>query len=202
MINIPTHNLGHYNIPTDCKKLTCVDIGANVGDFVGQSKNIFELVHFYEPYRPCYDLVCFKHRESNIIGHNEAVYSSDGVQLPLIAHKNRDAGSNALKTDSINEHWTQELHKVTTVSLPTIIARIGGHVNYMKVDCETSEYHLFLNQDLTNIDYIGMELHWQIGKEKYDNLIQHMLITHTTTDIWDWKEEQNLELLFRNKRLQ
>ncbi len=202
MINIPEHNMGSYAMPADCIKLSCVDIGANIGDFVQSVKGLFETVHFYEPYKPCYDLVSSRHRESNVVGYNEAVYSKDGLQLPLIAHLNRDAGSNALKTDSINEHWTLELDNATTVSLPTIIARIGGHVNYMKVDCETSEYHLFLGQDLTAIDYIGMELHWQMGKEKYDALVNHIIQTHTVSEEWDWKEEQNLELLFKNKRLQ
>ena len=125
------------------------------------------------------------------------MYVEDGLSIPMVAHMNRDAGSNALKTEVLNEHWTLEIEPVKTISLPTVLSRIGGHIDYMKVDCETSEYYLLLSQNLDRIDYIAIELHWQMGKEKYDALVEHLLKTHTVIGTYQWQEEHNREVLFK-----
>jgi FkbM family methyltransferase len=201
-IHIPEHNLGSYSIPSDCRKDFCVDIGANIGDFtVSQAAN-FKVLHFYEPFAPCFNKIKNRVEQfDNVVGFMEAVYSEDGKKLPLIAHLNHDAGSTALKTDAINEDWQDELDLVDTVSFGTIMERVGGSINYLKVDCETSEYYLFINQDLTQIDYIGVELHWQMGEKKYNELINHILKTHTTSKDYSWSPGWNKEVLFRNKLL-
>lgn len=201
-IHIPEQNLGSYDIPADCKKDSCVDIGANIGDFTVSQASAFKLLHFYEPFEPCFTKIKSRTEEfSNIVGFMEAVYSEDGKELPLIAHLNHGAGSIALKTDAINEHWEDELDLVKTVSLPTIIQRAGGSINYLKVDCETSEYYLLIDQDLTYIDYIGIELHWQMGEEKYNKLINHLQKTHTTSGDASWSFDTNKEVLFTNNLL-
>lgn len=201
-INIPEHNLGSYDIPIDCKKDSCVDIGANIGDFTVSQASAFKLLHFYEPFKPCFTKVKSRTKDfNNVIGFMEAVYSEDKKELPLIAHLNHDAGSTALKTDAINEDWKDELGLVQTISLPTILQRVGGSINYLKVDCETSEYYLLIDQDLTNIDYIGIELHWQMGEEKYNRLINHLQKTHTTLGDASWSFNTNKEVLFKNKLL-
>jgi len=201
-IHIPEQNLGNYNIPTDCKKNSCVDIGANIGDFTVFQATNFNTIHFYEPFTPCFERI--KSRTNglkNVVGYNQAVYSEDGLKLPLIAHLNHDAGSTALKTEVINEDWVDELDLVETVTLPTILQRIGGYINYLKVDCETSEYHLLNKQQLHNIDYIGIELHWQIGKERYNELLNWIAQTHTCIGDSSWTFDTNKEVLFKNKLL-
>jgi len=181
MINIPTSNLGSYIIPNECEKHVCVDIGANIGDFVTRAKDLFETVHFYEPYKPCFDIVQSKIKDFvNVTGYNEAVYKTDNVRLPLASHMNRDAGSNALMTEILNDHWDLMLNTVSTISLPTILERVGGHINYLKCDCENSEYFLFMDQDLSCIDYIGLELQWQMGEHRYNELVNHLQKTHTS----------------------
>lgn len=201
-IQIPDTNLGAYDIPFDCNKRYCVDIGANIGDFTTSQAANFDVLHYYEPYEPCYNRI--KSRTEglpNVTGYKEAVYKVDGMKLPLIAHANYHAGSTALKTDAINQDWVDDLDLVQTVSLPTILSRIGGHINYLKVDCETSEYYLLINQDLLEVDFIGIELHWQMGKQKYDNLVEHILHTHICTGDNSWTEGSNKEVLFKNKLL-
>jgi len=201
-IHIPEYNLGIYEIPSDCKKDYCVDIGANIGDFTVSQASTFSTLHFYEPFEPCFTLVKSKTKElRNVVGFMEAVYSQDKEKLPLIAHLNHDAGSTALKTDSINEDWIDELDLVETVSLPTILERVGGHINYLKVDCETSEYYLLNKQNLECIDYIGIELHWQIGEKKYNELIDWITKTHSCTGDFSWSLGLNKEVLFKNKLL-
>lgn len=201
-IQIPDENLGKYDIPSECIKDFCVDIGANIGDFTVEQASQFSTVHYYEPYKPCYDIVENRCRNLlNTVGYMEAVYKLDNKKIPLIAHSNYHAGSTALKTDAINEDWVDDLGLVKTVSFPTILNRIGGYINYLKVDCETSEYYLLIDQDLQNIDYIGIELHWQMGEEKYNNLIAHIEKTHTCTGDSSWAVGYNREVLFKNRLL-
>ena len=201
-INIANSNLGYYHIPVTCNRDVCIDIGANVGDFTNIAKNEFELVHFYEPYKPCFDKICMRFKDNtNVIGYNEGVYKLCNEQICLISHKNMDSGSLALNTDVLNDHWDSELltDVVTTVSLPSIVKRAGGRINYMKCDCECAEYYLFLGQDLTCIDYIGIELHWQIGLDRWNELIDYICNTHYTEQCVVWAEDCNREVLFTKK---
>jgi len=195
-------HLGKYKIPDECKKNVLVDVGANTGNFTISQIGKFDLIHFYEPYLPCFETVKTRLGDSqNVFGFNEAVYSEDNLKIPMMCHTNRDAGSNALKTEELNDHWTDELESVTTVSFETILKRVGGHINYLKIDCETSEYKFLLNKNLKDVDYIGIELHWQMGEEKYKDLINHIRKTHTSNDNIEFKSEFNKEVLFKNKNL-
>jgi FkbM family methyltransferase len=199
-ITIDNH-LGRYTVPNECEKKVCVDIGANTGNFISSQINNFELLHFYEPYKPCFDIVKDKLKDTNKSeGFNEAVFHTTGLKLPLMAHSNHDAGSNGLKTDCLNSDWVDEIDIVTTVCLNTIIQRAGGHINYLKVDCENSEYYLLIDKDLSKIDYIGIELHWHMGEEKYNKLISHILMTHHTNDDYSWVYDLNKEVLFKKNK--
>jgi FkbM family methyltransferase len=196
-INIPKYNLGNYKFPIDLKYDTCVDVGANVGDFVVRNSEKFKQIHFYEPFEPCFNIIKNKTEKSkNVRGFNEAVYSMSGLILPLLKHLNSDAGSNALKQEGINAHWNEEIQNTTTISLPDVLNRIGGKINYLKVDCETSEYVFLFDKDLSCIDAIGIELHWQMGEVRYNNLINHILKTHHCSEDFSYEVEKNKEVLF------
>jgi len=201
-INIPHHNLGAYIIPEECKRGTCVDVGANVGSFTLLQAGSFKTVHYYEPYEECYNVIYEKVKGlDNVTGWQEAVYYEDETEVSLVHHSNFDAGSNAIKTDAINKDWGDELQKVKTVSFSTILERIGGHIDYLKVDCETSEYYFLIDQDLKEVDYIGIELHHQMGKYKYDLLLTHLAKTHISIGDCRWEEGLNKEVLFKPKSL-
>lgn len=196
-VNIPSINLGTYNIPTYCDKDVCVDVGANVGSFVLSQANNFKTIHYYEPFEECYNVIKEKTKDLNsVFGWNEAVYNKDNETVSIMCHQNLDAGSNAIKTDCINEDWKEEIGTAKTVSFPTVLERAGGHINYLKLDCETSEYYFLINQDLSEVDHIGMEIHWQMGIEKYYELINHISKTHNTLDDYSWKRDINKEVLF------
>jgi FkbM family methyltransferase len=199
-ITIDNH-LGTYIIPKECGNKVCVDVGSNTGNFIQTQLNNFELFHFYEPYKPCFEIIKNKFSDNHkVVGFNEAVYHTSDLVLELFAHDNHDSGSNGLKTDCLNEDWVEKICDVNTVSLETILSRVGGHIDYLKVDCENSEYHLFMDKDLNNIDFIGIEMHHHMGKEKYDNLINHIKKTHFTRDNCSWTSGNNYELLFMKKR--
>lgn len=195
-VNIPMNNLGCYKIPSSCKKNVCVDIGANVGSFTMSQHANFQVVHYYEPFKECYSIIQEKVKFlKNVSGWQEAVYKEDNKTVSILKHYYLDAGSNAIKTDSLNNDWQEEIGTATTVSFPTVLKRAGGHIDYLKIDCETSEYYFLIDQDLSSIDYIGMELHWQMGEKRYNELLNHIFKTHITQDNCSWRHQLNREVL-------
>jgi FkbM family methyltransferase len=204
-INIPAHNLGGYQVPESVKDGICVDIGSNIGCFFEKFSNIFSKIHFYEPYKDCYAVCLDKSKNhSNIIGFNEAVLDKKRESVEVLHHFNHDAGSNAIKSESINEHWDANdiIGTCPSVDLETVLERVGGKIDYLKCDCETSEYYVFVGKDLTNIGYIALELHWQMGEQKFFETLNHILKTHNLISGNPFYAiECNHELFFQNKNL-
>jgi FkbM family methyltransferase len=201
---IRAYNLGDYVVPDDVYGGVCVDIGSNVGSFVEQVRHKFKLIHYYEPYQPCFYMCSLKLRMyGHIMGYNEAVLDKKNPSVELVAHHNNDSGSIAVITQAINQDWDKKvIGKVESVDLPTVLERAGGAVDYLKCDVETSEYYIFLGKSLTAIKYIAAELHWQMGEIKYNNLMSHITKSHSVI-IGDptYKPGINNELLFKNKAL-
>ena len=109
-------------------------------------KDFFKQIHIYEPQQECYQIMQKNiSKFDNITLFNEAVYHSSNLFIQLVSHANLDSGSVAIKDDIIQiKEWTENLVDTNckTISLEDIIKRAGGYVDYMKVDCENSEYHL------------------------------------------------------------
>jgi len=202
-VTIREQNLGHYTVPEDVKGGTCVDVGANVGNFTDTHKNYFSLIHYYEPFLGCYEICLHKFKDiDNVIGYNEAVFS-ETTRHNLLKHQNSDSGSSALDTETINAEWNPEdvIQKVSCVDLDTILERIGGHIDYMKCDCETSEYHLLMNKDLSAINYLALELHWQMGSNRFIELTNHIKKTHELmpSNCDHYRPGKNTECMYRLK---
>lgn len=209
-VKIRQHNLGNYEIPEDVIGGVCVDIGSNVGSFFNEYSDLFSKVHYYEPYTPCYKICLDKQKKhNNVIGFNEAVLDKVSSFVEIVSHSDNDSGSNAINTESINSDWNidSSIGISSSVDLETVLDRVGGNVDYLKCDCETSEYYVFYGKDLKNINYIALELHWQMGEKKYYEVLNHILKTHDlisccpgdTTYIGHWGG--NKELLFKRKDL-
>ena len=180
-INIRKHNLGHYAVPEEVRDGVCVDIGANVGSFTNKYSTHFSVIHFYEPFSECYRICHDKFKNmKNVVGFNEGVFSHKTSHY-LVSHLNKDSGSSALSTEIIkNTGWNPEevIQEVKCVDLETVLERAGGQVDFLKCDCETSEYYIFNKKDLRNINYIAIELHHQMGPEKFSELTSHIKKTH------------------------
>jgi FkbM family methyltransferase len=181
---IPQHNLGNYIIPKSVHGGLAVDIGSNVGGFLKRAYNIFSEIHFYEPIIECFR-ICeeFSNTYGHIHGHNVAVSDTRGT-ANIIMHKNNLAGSSAidaLAADIIDlEHGEHNIiNEVNCITLEDIYQQINYRdIDYCKSDCEISEYNIFMNQNLSRIKYLAIELHWQMGEERYENLIQYISQTH------------------------
>ena len=199
-MNIKPYNLGNYIIPNEVKNGVCLEIGANVGSFTEKYQNYFSKIHYYEPLKECFDLIQSKINRPHITGFNLAGYKSSNKILDMVLHSNKESGSTGLKTDTLNKDWSnQSYQQIKTISLEDMISNLGEiQIDYCKSDCETSEYHIFMNKDLTKINYLGLELHNQMGAEKWYELINYISQTHTLiSGNKNWVSDQNKDLFFK-----
>lgn len=207
-MQIHSCHLGSYYVPSTTKDGVCVDIGGNTGQFSLKYKDFFSKIHIYEPQKECLEIIKRNtYSLSNITVFDEAVFHTSELYVNLLSHHNFDSGSVAVDSDIINvKEWKEDTivdNFCKTISLEDIIERVGGYIDYMKVDCETSEYNLFIDKDLSKIKYLGIKLHWQIGKENFDRLVSHILkYFNNKTDIsLDYPDGYNIEVFFESKNI-
>jgi len=201
-----SNHLGHYQIPDGIKKEICVDIGANSGCFTELAQQIFNKVHSYEPNSFLSKNLIDKNYQ-NVTVFNEAVGNENKKDVRLMSHTNNDAGSCALE-DVINEvielktHWSDTvINTVNMVDLETVIERAGGFIDYLKVDCENSEFLIFNNKDLSKISFIAIELHHHMGKNNWYILKDHIEKTHSGFPDYPGYDSTNIECLLASKKL-
>lgn len=174
-------NLGNYRIPEDVTGI-CIDIGSNVGNFLKKYNHRFKIIYAYEPIKVLYDRIK-DYKINNVVLYNEAVSDSQG-ETEIILHNNGESGSSAIRRtiDEIIEikHWSENvINKVNMITLEEVILRTNSdEIDYLKVDCENSEYLILHNKDLSKIKYIGIEIHAHMGKEKWDILKSWVSKTH------------------------
>lgn len=200
-MKINYNNLGNYNVPSDCRNGICLDIGSNVGNFFSKHSNFFSLIHYYEPVDDNWK-VCSSKKYKNVRGFKNAVGSSDDEVVQLYVHSSQDSGS--CRVNNGHRDWTSEIvADVKTCCIETCLQRIFDESNadildYMKIDCECSEYEFFLGKDLSMIKYIGMELHCQLGREKSKEVFDWISRTHKASVNFSWNENRNIEMLWTN----
>lgn len=180
-LNYDYNYCSNYYVPANQHFNTCVDIGGNCGNFTLKYNDIFDKIHVYEPVTGC-NYICkarlspYKH----ITVYNEAVYRDNDSYVNMISHSNRDSASVALLSTAIKiNEWDLSsivTPNVKTVDLETILMRLGNSdIDYMKIDCETSEYNFLYNKDLTKIKRLAIEIHHQLGEELWNKLIGYIL---------------------------
>ena len=200
-VKIRSKNLGHYKVPNEVKGGICVDIGANVGSFIEQHSDYFSVINYYEPFLECYNICHDKFKNmKNVVGFNEGVYSEKTVHY-LVRHQNKDSGSSALNTEVVkNTGWNPEEVIQEVKDLETVLERVGGQIDFLKCDCETSEYFIFNKKDLSKINYLAIELHHQLGPEKISELTNHIRRTHDLVYRSDsYTRGTNSECMYKRK---
>jgi len=213
MSQIHKAHCGNYVVPEVVRNGSCIDIGGNSGEFSLKFKNFFKSIHIYEPQNECYDIIKNRTKAmSHIELFQEAVYHTSDLVLTLISHFSHDSGSVALDTDIIIEkEWEKDtkVNECKTISLEDVLKRMGGKVDFMKMDCETSEYNFLMNKDLSNIKYMAIEIHHQIGEKNWHELINYILIffnhktpiNNPTGSSLSYSVGRNKELFFESKKL-
>jgi len=144
------------------KMKTAVDIGCNIGCFSDMAADSFEKVVSFEP--GYYTSVVArtkvnqKNKKNNVHIHNLAVSKNTGDVLKLKC----DVHNNSLNSGNssvVYESSFEEYELVTTVSLEKVFELCEvNFIDYLKIDCEGSEYDILLGKDLSNIGIICGEI--------------------------------------------
>jgi FkbM family methyltransferase len=198
-----TKNLGRYIVPYNVKNGICIDIGCNLGDFTKKYENFFNKIYFIEAQTKLFlNLEKRFNENNNIKGFNKAVWSESNLMVDLVSHPNNDHGSVAVNGGHLNNDWTNRIvNQIETISLEDFLLLISEKfIDYLKIDCETSEYPFLFGKDLSMIKYIGIEIHPQMGMLKYNQLLEWIKQTHMLISGDDsFNKNFNKELLFKLK---
>jgi len=196
-------NLGNYIVPNETINGVCIDVGSNFGDFTNTYVNHFDKIYFIEPQLELFNKTKERFKDNqNVEGFNLGVWESSDMELEMLYHSNNDFGSVGVNSSELNKDWTNNVvNKVKSINLPDLLKKIKHEIiDYLKVDCETSEYKFLLNKDLTKIKYIGIELHHHIGLEKYNELLRWIKKTHDLIHGDDsYRDGENKEVLYKLK---
>ncbi len=143
---------------------TLVDIGANVGFFSLAARARFPeaTIHAYEPNSRTLAFLQRNAAAGRFEVFGEAVGASEGwVTI-------EDGGdSNQARTSA-----TADAQGVRQVPLATIVKRLGGWIDFAKIDCEGAEWDLFRNSaSWKRIGEVRMEYHL-VGGHTYAELEQ------------------------------
>jgi FkbM family methyltransferase len=136
--------------------------------------------------------------------YNNALSNIDNKTVILVKNNHTDDdGSYSVYNEERETMWSENnlVNEVNSISIETIINDIGGIIDYLKIDCECGEYDGLLNKPLESIKYIGIEMHGQLGKEKFQELYEYISRTHTSNTLDTYYENCNVEMFFTNKSL-
>ena len=95
-------------------------------------------------------------------------------------------------------YWPEsnEVAEVETISLVDVLSRLGEPVDYLKMDCEASEYDILMGNDLSAFWFIGIELHNQLGRVKFEELFSFISRTHHSNQACNFRDDSHQEVLF------
>ncbi len=141
---------------------TVLDIGANVGIFCLAARQAFPtaLIHAYEPNPNLRDHLNVQAAASDARCFFEAVSRADG-KVAMELHP-----------DSVQSRTVADPSgAVPATSFRTAVDRLGGAVDFAKIDCEGAEWELLeLTETMKRIRYLAMEYHLVDGRRHSDAL--------------------------------
>lgn len=134
---------------------TIVDIGANIGLFSAYARHAFPdaVIHAYEP-NPASAALAAENLASRATVFAEGVSGRDG--RGRIVHRSQNANADLAILD--------EQGDITLVSLATVLDRIGGSLDLLKIDCEGAEWSFMTDRTLFGrVRHVRMEYHLGAG---------------------------------------
>jgi len=186
-----------YPIPK--KGRIAFDIGANVGGFCIHAHKNFDKIFAFEPVVENYNILCQVLEQMNIKNvevYNMAIYSESGLQLPMKVCGRNDKNNKLISGDVtcidtpvVNFKNIDQVCE--TISLKDVIDALEiNYLDYLKLDCEGSEYEILENYDDYNkIMLICMEIHQFYGIERKINLLKMLYENYYFADIDDGDKE-------------
>lgn len=151
-----------------CSELACsgfvpatvLDIGANAGLFSLQARSKFPgaLIHAYEPNPEMFPYLQNQASQAHFEYFMEAVGDASG-------HVSLSQEADSVYTRVCDSSGGN----VRQTAFATCIARMGGRVDYLKIDCEGGEWSLFRDRESWSaIRYVAMEYHLWEGHQLID----------------------------------
>ena len=162
-------------------KPVAVDIGANVGGFCLNRNKMFENIYAFEPYKPNVQVIQIGMKFLNINNvkvFHQAVHSKSGERLSLKSPNLKCSGD----VTCVEREGLEDLGETcTTISLQHLIDSLKiDKIDYLKMDCEGSEYDILENfKNMKKIDILCIEIHDIYGFERKASLIKKIEKTHT-----------------------
>ena len=155
-----------------------VDIGANVGGFCLHACKHFKKIYAFEPLVENFlilEEVLNHYNIQNVEVYNTAIYSESNKILPLkIFAENHSKDVTCAQFDSDKLIGTNKTCE--TISLKDMFEALDlDHVDYLKLDCEGSEYEILENfDDYNKISFICMEIHTFFGDQRKLDLLKKL----------------------------
>lgn len=169
------------------RKNTCVDAGANVGGFIINYHHLFNQIYAYEASTTNVKR-CEKNLQDrnidNVILRRKAVAEKDGDIVLLKKHSGTENCGCFGVMDVVDKHgdgWNKENggEEVSTISLEKIVEE-SGYIDVLKVDIEGAEYNFLFGKDLSQVDFIFMELHnFLMDMNQHSELVGWIKKTHS-----------------------
>ena len=138
---------------------TVLDIGANLGFFSIAARNAFPeaTIHAYEPNHELEKYLGTHAKQARFDIHYEAVGMEDG-------HARLDIRGETNQTRS----QADESGDIPQVAFRKAVERLGGRVDFAKIDCEGAEWEFLEDEDAwRNVHFLAMEYHLWPGKKHH-----------------------------------
>jgi FkbM family methyltransferase len=144
------YGLGELRSPVS----TVVDIGANIGLFSLWARHHFPtaMIHAYEPNDAICDFTAGNLKKARVVLFNEGVSSEESAGKLVLRDSSRLVATEKDPRGSV---------KLTGIQ--TVIERLGGRLDLLKIDCEGAEWDIFLRREaLRRVRQIRMEYHLDV----------------------------------------
>lgn len=165
-----------YFVPENTNDGLCVDVGGNVGAFSMVHSKDFKKIIAFEPATYSYGEYLSNMEKNNIDNVEVYQYAVSDISNKTLHLKPWLFGNESGNASTITcEQWDETIYEeVISISLEDIFSRFNiERINYLKIDCEGSEYDFLMGKDLSKIDYISIEIHNQL-KEKAQELFHYL----------------------------
>jgi FkbM family methyltransferase len=178
-----------YPLFLDNKLNVAVDVGANVGGFIVHAYENFNKIYAFEPVSENYNVInrlIKTYNIKNVELYNTAVYGESNQELPLYCPSERNSGDVSCAVFD-HEKWSyQDVGDVCkTISLSDLMSSLDiDQIDYLKMDCEGSEYEIFENfDDYDRIKVIALELHGFYSDSRRRSLVQKLMHHYFFVDL-------------------